>query len=303
MQITLGQPFSFCQMGLRSNQEDARFPDSDIPDSQKPFFVVCDGVGGSDCGEVASKTVCKSFARTLDKFDWSQTFTRHDFSKALESAYKALDRVADEENFDMATTLAFAAFHQGGCMMAHIGDSRVYQFRPPTGILYRSEDHSLVGSLVESGILSPDEAKSHPQASTITRYMCPNVEQNERFDATVFQTTDIRQGDYILLCSDGVLNLIDEETLTGIICCDKDDEQKMKQLADLCIRSQDNNTAILIPVASVSQTVVHNEAEESDEAGSVTERITDKSFNIYEVGTERVSLMEKLSNLVNKIFN
>lgn len=303
MKINLGQTYSFCQTGLRSNQEDARFPDSDMPDRPKPFFVVCDGVGGSDGGEVASKTVCKSFGRSLGNFDWSQPFTRQEFGRVLETAYKALDRVVDEENFDMATTLAFAAFHQGGCTMAHIGDSKVYQFRPPMGILYRSEDHSLIGSLVKSGILSPDDAQNHPQASTITRYMSPEGVQNERFPATVYQTTDISQGDYILLCSDGVLDQIDEEKLAEIICGHNDDKQKIKMLADLCSKSQDNNTAILIPVVSVSEAPHSTEAQDSDEEVSVTQRLTDISFHVYEVSSEAKSLKEKLSHLVNKIFN
>jgi len=303
MQITLGQPFSFCQVGQRPHQEDARFPDSDSPLAPKPFFMVCDGVGGSERGEVASRTVCRSMARTLGEFDWSGEFTMHDFGIALGKAYKALDRIADEENADMATTLVLAAFHEGGCTMAHIGDSRAYHFRPSAGTLYRSADHSMVDSLVHAGIVSPDGASDHPQSTTITRFMEPTGDEGECSSATVCQTTDLQAGDYIFLCSDGVLSQVDDDLLAEIICGESEDEEKMQLLSELCSQSQDNNTAILIPVIAVSDIQDDDDEEACDNGGNITQRMSGSRFRIQDVSPKEESYFDRFCSFVDKIFN
>ena len=61
----MNQPYSFTQLGRRTNQEDSRYPDCDTPKDPQPFFVVCDGVGGNEKGEVASRTVCDAFGKAL----------------------------------------------------------------------------------------------------------------------------------------------------------------------------------------------------------------------------------------------
>lgn len=302
MQIILGQPYSFCQKGQRPYQEDARYPDSDCPQAPKPFFLVCDGVGGSACGEEASRTVCEAFSQALDTFDWTKPFTLHDLGKTLGKAYKALDRAAEESNADMATTLVFVAFHQGGCLMAHIGDSRVYQIRPSEGILYRSEDHSLVNSLVHQGTISPDEADMHPKRSAITRYMQPSEQAQQRFAATACQTPDVRDGDYFLLCSDGVLDKVDEDVIVDIICGSWDDQQKAGILAERCASSQDNNTAILIPVAEVSG----GELPEVDDCSqsAVTQRMKGTpSLYVQDVSPKEESFCENIYRFIDNILN
>lgn len=303
MRIKLGQPYSFCQMGLRTNQEDARFPDDDKPINPKPFFVVCDGVGGCDAGEVASKTVCKSIGRELNGFDWDEDFSNLDFAKVLAKAYKALDRMADNDNKEMATTMSFAAFHGGGCTLAHIGDSRIYQIRPSAGILYRSEDHSLVDSLVHNGLLSPDASHKHPQATTVTRYMCPVQDGEERFAATVLRTTDIERGDYFLICSDGVLDRIDDELLVEIVCNEETDEQKVRTLASLSQESQDNNTAFLIPILSVTGISYIHDSEKDESQFDITQRTSGSKSILQDVDVAEESFKEKFFNMIDYIFN
>ena len=79
MEIKLAQAYSFCQLGQRKNQEDARWPNTDIIDEKQRFFVVCDGVGGSEKGEVASSTVCHSIQEALSHVDLSaMLFTNQD---------------------------------------------------------------------------------------------------------------------------------------------------------------------------------------------------------------------------------
>lgn len=305
MRITLGQPYSFCLQGQRPNQEDARFPDDDRPNNPQPFFAVCDGVGGSEAGEVASRTVCKTLGRVLDNIDWDRGFTHQDLANALAKAYRALDRVADSDNKDMATTLALTVFHYSGCTIAHIGDSRVYQFRPSEGIIYRSEDHSLVGSLIHDGLLSPDAADSHPYATTITRYMCPSGTGEERFPATVLLTTNIEDGDYFLLCTDGVLDCVDDEQMTEVLCKTAEtDEQKLNMLATLCQESSDNCTAILIPVKAVTEkdSLPDNDDEETEEQAYITKRTPSRTVRLQDVDAEDETLINKITNFIDKIF-
>lgn len=252
MNIFLSRTYSFCQLGQRKNQEDARYPDMDVIDNQQHFFVVCDGVGGSEKGEVASTTVCHSFQESLSDFDFeSMAFDNADFSQVLDSTYDALDAIASQRNQDMATTMTFVCFHQGGVMMAHVGDSRIYQVRPGQGIIYRSEDHSLVCSLVRAGVISPDQAINHPQSNVITRCIEPTSPDRDRSMATVVNTENVKQGDYFFLCTDGVLHCITDDDLETILASSRSNQEKMETIASLCLDSPDNNTAILVQVARV----------------------------------------------------
>ena len=272
MDIILGQAYSFLQRGQRDNQEDARWPDCDSPDTGQRFFVVCDGVGGSEKGEEASATVCHAFAKALGGYDFTRNFTNADFSHALDKAYDALDQKAKQGQRDMATTLTFAAFHAGGAMLVHIGDSRIYQIRPSQGIIYRSDDHSLVNQMVHSGIITPEEAETHPQRNVITRCMEPVSEDQSRCMATAMRTTDVKAGDYFLLCTDGVLHQVSDAQLVELLVQDVPDEQKIRELATKSENSSDNNTAYLIPVLAVEgvSTVKYTESNTSSDTHRMT---------------------------------
>lgn len=301
MNITLRQPYSFCQQGQRGNQEDCRYPDCDAPDTYAPFFLVCDGVGGAEKGEVASHTVCDAFAHALSGTDWNEPFTDEDFAGALAEAYTAMNRKADNSNEGMATTLTFACFHGGGCTLAHMGDSRIYHIRPNVGILYRSEDHSLVNALVHSGNLTPEEAIGHRDSNVITRYIGVTKNGAERFKAAVFTTTDVEAGDYVFLCSDGVLKNIDDNVLFDILSSDGSDRDKTATLADLSRDSDDNNTAWLIPVETV------DEKESPDKADAPTaETGTSKIYTPQEQAKDveaepEKTLLQKISNFLRRL--
>ena len=311
MVISLFQPYSFCQIGKRSNQEDCRLPDADTMSDSQFFFVVCDGVGGSDDGEIASRSVCEGFKEALDSTDWSEPFTVDDFQCALTEAYERLDDVANEtDNKDMATTLAFVCFHRNGCLAAHIGDSRIYQIRPEKGIVYRSSDHSQVNNLVHAGVISPDKAETSSQRSVISRYMEPSSEGMTRCMATVFQTSDIQADDYFFLCSDGVLECVDDETLCSIVCPQGSDEEKCSQIAGLCEQSKDNNTAYLIHIASVDATedgVERKALETDDKPYTEHETVATRRHRtgIIEVQADEpeTSLTDDILSFIKKLFH
>lgn len=297
MEIKLNQAYSFHQVGKRDYQEDSRFPDMDKPSASQRFFVVCDGVGGCDKGEVASRTVCKAFDKALKDFDFTKDFTNEDFSHVLDAAYNALDAIANQENQEMATTLTFACFHGGGCTMAHIGDSRIYQLRPSEGIVYRSDDHSMVNTMVHNGVLTPEQAINHPQGNVITRYMEPVDSDQNRCMATVMRTVDVMAGDYFFLCSDGVLHCVSDEELVDILFSDGSDEEKIKKIADQSKDSEDNNTAYMVSVAEVDTDAVTAEATEmTDEDTHATRKIKVAAQTMEEIESVQTSSKSSIWN-------
>lgn len=301
MDIQLNTAYSFCQQGHRDYQEDSRYPDTDrIPGNQR-FFIVCDGVGGCDKGEVASQTVCQSIAKAMAGTDFTNDFTNQHFHKVLDAAYNALDKIANDDNRDMGTTMTFVCFHAGGCTMAHIGDSRIYQIRPAEGIIYRSDDHSLVNSMVHNGMLTPDEADTHPERNVITRYMEAVEADQNRCMATVMRTEDVKAGDYFLLCTDGVLHGISDDQLLDLLSDKESDEEKMHTLAAKCKDSEDNNTAWLISIQSVTPT---EEADSDDDAteSEATKRLTMKTRQQEEIESVQAKNTQ-LKKWFNKIFN
>lgn len=301
MKIYLNQPYSFCQLGKRGNQEDARYPDMDMPKKSQSYYVVCDGVGGCDDGEMASRAVCNAFGKYLKHTDWSKTFGITDFGKALDDAYSALYKVAGKHSKDMATTLTFICFHHAGVLAAHIGDSRIYHIRPGVGILYRSDDHSLVNALVHSGNLTPDEAENHPQNNYITRCMGIVESDEERSRATVMQITDVEAGDYFILCTDGVLHCVTDEMLVEIVSGDISDDAKCQKLAAVCKDSSDNNTAYILPVREVEKEEVVTDLEERpNDNETVSLRSQDETVEV--MSQNLLSAKDKVSRFFKRLF-
>jgi protein phosphatase len=305
MIIDIDSIYSFQQLGQRENQEDARFPDIDNPATDNATFVVCDGVGGCEKGEVASATVCGIIGKMLSGHKNTDDFSDEDFRLVLSNAYKALDEVSDESNRGMGTTLTFVTIHSDGILAAHIGDSRIYQIRPGEGIIYRSEDHSLVNALLRSGNISPDDIKDHPKANIITRCMSANDGVRDNDDATVINLQNIATGDYLLLCTDGVIGKVDDEELIELYNADKTDEDKCKYLAAKCINSADNNTAIQIHVGIV--TIGPQEDSEGEllvEGQEIvkTAKIESKEESVHELSPISAKTQSKLKSFFNRLF-
>lgn len=303
MKITLSQSFSFCQLGVRDNQEDARYPNIDAIDDKQRLFIVCDGVGGSENGELASQTVCDSFATSLKDFDFTKDFSNEDFGKALDCAYDALDKKAKGDSKDMATTLSFVCFHGGGCTMAHIGDSRIYLIRPEEGILYRSDDHSLVNSMVHNGVITPEEAKDHPQNHVITRYMESVAKDENRCQATVIRWDNLKAGDYVFLCTDGVTHSLTDDKLIDILSAPLlKNEEKMCIISNKCKESPDNSTAWLIPITNIEGIAKDSS---SDQCVNISQT---KRLQVGRKGTEEIESIkstshQKIKEWFKKIFN
>ena len=191
------------------HQEDSIYPPMGTDASESSLFMVCDGIGGDDAGEVASQNVCDAISQSIQKdgHDEDGIFTNEDLINSLDSPYIALDEKDNGAVKKMGTTLAFLKLHNGCATMAHIGDSRVYHIRPgktenETEILFMTEDHSLVNRLVKAGEITKEEARHSKRRNIITRAMQPGV---DRCEADIALINDIQPGDYFYLCSDGML--------------------------------------------------------------------------------------------------
>ncbi|MBR0024578.1 MAG: serine/threonine-protein phosphatase [Muribaculaceae bacterium] len=253
------QPYNLQELGQRSNQEDALFPGIDKCTPNDRLFILCDGMGGHEKGEVASSTVCEAMSDYILK-RWKPSMPLSDMllKDALNYAFDALDTKDGGGEKKMGTTMTFLCFHAAGVTVAHIGDSRVYQLRParngvPAQIVFRTRDHSLVNDLIAVGEITEEEAKNHPQKNVITRAMQPG--QQPRVNADIKHLTDVKAGDYFYMCSDGMLEQTSDDNLLYIVTkSNTDDREKMEMLREVTEDNSDNHTAHLIKVEKVEGT-------------------------------------------------
>ena len=256
MKFTL-KSYSIWEQGPRKKQEDSLFPEYGKENGNDRCFIVCDGMGGHSSGEVASRTVCSAFSKSIMSRcqDAEGDFSDEIFKAALNDAYDELDKQDNGAEKKMGTTLTFLKLHKDGATIAHIGDSRVYHIRPgqsveETKILFQTLDHSLVNDLIKIGELTPEEAKNSSQKNVITRAMQPNMERRHRAD--IYHTYDIKAGDYFMLCSDGILEQFEDDNIKFIFS-DKggDAENKAKILVQATEHNHDNHTAIIVHILDV----------------------------------------------------
>lgn len=253
MKIEIYQPQAIWELGQRDNQEDSIFPAFGKATDDDRLFILCDGMGGHEHGEVASRTVCKAMSDTILSLS-KQSFTDDDLLDALQTAYRQLDCLDNSHLRKMGTTLCLLYFHQGGLTAAHIGDSRIYHIRPKENrILYQSRDHSLVYDLYQAGEISYEEMRTSPQKNIITRAIQPGEESRVR--PAIVHIADIQPGDFFYICSDGMLEQMDNDELCRLLSADGSDEKKRKQLVAATSDNKDNHSAYLIHIKEVVREV------------------------------------------------
>src|SRR5215207_3045507 len=209
-----------------------------------PLFVVADGMGGAQAGEVASEIAVRSFDDELPNGSLPEALAR-----VIEQANKRIhDKArADESLHGMGTTTTAAYVDDDEVIIAHVGDSRAYLLRD--GELVRlTKDHSLVGGLVARGKLTEEQAEQHPQRSVITRALGP--EANVQVDIDIFPA---KPGDLFLLCSDGLTSMVHEPKLRPLFEEADSLETLGKRLIDAANAAggRDNITVILFRLEGV----------------------------------------------------
>lgn len=248
----------------RDTQEDNIYPPYQSATAEDRLFMVCDGMGGHEAGEVASKAVCEAMSRViLELAPGEEVLTNEIIGQALTEAYDLLDeRDPNPESMKkMGTTMTLLKLHAKGATIAHIGDSRVYQLRPDKEgkmqVAHKTRDHSLVNDLLKVGELKPEEVESFPRKNVITRAMQSHMERRPKADVT--QIEDVRAGDYFLLCSDGILEHTSDENLCYMIGMpEADDAKKAKMLLETTENNKDNHSAYLIHILEAEETAQAN---------------------------------------------
>ena len=252
MKIELYPPLSIHEIGQRENQEDS------IIQWNNRLFVLCDGMGGHEKGEVASQTICQSLVTWFENnIKPDKPFCDDQLREAIEFAYTELDKYADDNPRQMGTTLTLLYIGSKGITAAHMGDSRIYHIRPETGVLYQSRDHSLVFDLFQAGEITYEQMATFPQKNIVTRAMTPGEDNRMRPD--IIHISDIQPGDYFYMCSDGMLEQMSNDELLTLLSSEATDEEKRKRLIEATVNNQDNHSAWLIHIKEVIE-------EEGDKA-------------------------------------
>ena len=177
--------------------------------ARAPVFVVADGMGGAQAGEVASRIAVEAFEQGLPE---DGTPAERLAARAKEANRRIYDlSQAAQERAGMGTTLTAAYLDDSELAIAHVGDSRAYLFRG--GELKRlTQDHSLVEELKARGKLTEEQAAEHPQRSIITRALGP--EPTVEVDTWNYP---VKAGDVLLLCSDGLTSMLSEDRIAAIL--------------------------------------------------------------------------------------
>lgn len=223
------------RVGARSDVGRVRKGNEDSYTAKDPLYAVADGMGGHQGGEVASSMALEVLGTgdgTLEEL----------VRKANGAVY---ERAAGDPGLSgMGTTLTALRADGEVFRLAHVGDSRAYVLRD--GTLQRlTKDHTVVERLVEDGRLTPEEAEIHPQRSILTRAL--GVDDTLQVDQGAVEP---RRGDRLLLCSDGLTGMIDEEAITRILTENADPQAAADALVAAANEAggQDNITAVVIDV-------------------------------------------------------
>jgi serine/threonine protein phosphatase PrpC len=216
----------------RSGNED-RF----LVDLEHDLYAVADGMGGHRAGEVASATAIESLQGAY------QAGAALDEAVGEANAAVFAKASANVDMRGMGTTLTAVALRDGRtALLGHVGDSRAYLMRDG-GVTQVTDDHSLVEQLVREGRLSPEEALHHPQRAIITRAL--GVDPDVEVDT---YRVDLRPGDRIVLCSDGLTNMVADDSIAAVLRGQSDPQQAAERLVDMAndAGGDDNITVVIL---------------------------------------------------------
>lgn len=226
---------------LRSRNEDAFFC-AGVEDTG--LFIVADGMGGHDAGDVASSLAVKTVCREVRAAAERQPDPEALLLRSLREANKAVCREAGKAGSNMGTTLGVALIAGGAAFIANVGDSRAYWIND-AGISQITEDHSLVAKLVAAGKLTKEAARGHPKSNLLYR----TIGSDENVAVDTFRWPLVRGG-ALLLCTDGLWGEVPDEEIHGICRREPDPRAACDRLIEQANRhgGKDNITAVLVRI-------------------------------------------------------
>lgn len=222
------------------------------------IFLVADGMGGESAGEVASQLAAEHFIRSLLPFIEDDDATipfehsngEHYFIGALQCAAEAANRAVIEaaaenrSHLGMGSTLTGMVYHETCFYVVHIGDSRLYRIHK--GKMEQiTVDHTRVQEMVNKNLMTPEEARFHPQRNIITRV----VGREKQFQPDVFPM-DLLEKDIFLICSDGLYDMVSDEEIHRIVVQSAHFEEAGKRLVESANQNggKDNISVVLTQI-------------------------------------------------------
>ena len=239
---------------VRKNNEDYF-----ISNPELGLYIVCDGMGGHNAGEVASQMTCEVIQREIEaaqehrnKFLESgkasdckalRKILQASIARSCKEVYKEACRNPERAGMGTTCTVVWLVGHDKG-ILGHVGDSRLYVARAG-GIYQLSEDHTYVNELLKRGAITREQSKNHPQGNVLSRAL--GVQPSVAIDTMIFDTDP---GDTYMLCSDGLYNYYDEseEILTRL--AQEDLDTSLNELIDTALErgGHDNITVIALRI-------------------------------------------------------
>jgi protein phosphatase len=231
--------------------------DSLYVNPEQRLFVVADGMGGHAAGEIASKVAVDAINEFVcltggdEEITWpfgldeNISYDGNRLKTAIRHANrKVLEATKEKSEYEgMATTVAAVLVDGDVANIGHVGDSRIYLLTPDEFTLLTS-DHSWVNEQIQSGVISPDQARSHPLRNVVTRAL------GGRADLAVdMQTRKMNGGDLLLLCSDGLTTMVADDEIEAVLrAAGGDVEKGVKDLVGAANEhgGEDNITVVLV---------------------------------------------------------
>lgn len=219
----------------------------------KNIYIVADGMGGHAAGDQASRIAVKTITEILSTYDFtgSEDSPEEDFGMSIEELIRYALQEANEQILlaslsnqhlqGMGTTAIVAVEHRGSLFVGHVGDSRTYLVRNQQ-LSQITEDHSVVQQLVKAGAISEEEAQVHPYKNVITR--CLGMQANVEPDTLELV---LQAGDKILMCSDGLSNMVSDQQMEEMLNT-HEPEEACRKLIDMANENggTDNITVVLL---------------------------------------------------------
>src|SRR6266567_6505185 len=221
--------------------------DSLLADVERGIFVVADGVGGAEAGEVASQTAVD----VLDDACRHKVNDGEDVEDLMELAIQRANSsihqmAADNPRFSMMATTVVALHLDGNrATIGHVGDSRLYRLSPDGRLLRETEDHSIVEEEVRAGRMTPEQAANHPSKNVISRAL--GAEASVEADMKVIEVED---GSAFLLCTDGITRHLPDDELQDLLTSGHSPSDLCEEMKRRCYQrgAEDNLTAVIVQV-------------------------------------------------------
>jgi PPM family protein phosphatase len=221
----------------------------------KPFalLIVADGMGGQAHGQEASRLAVQSLAAYVSGSLGSQPSKPEDLLPLLTAGVQYANQLVyqhnREQSDEMGTTMTAALVMDTTAYVAHVGDSRLYLYRHPTGLGQITRDHSVVAKLIAAGVIAPEDIYTHPLRNRIYRSLGEQASTEVDGDAV-----PLAAGDLLLLCSDGLWEMVRDQQITAILTTPRPHPSETAHAlvqAALAGGGEDNVSVIVAQVSNV----------------------------------------------------